>query len=205
MEMNQSILIRKINLIIDKNKVTVHGFVLAIYCVLHLVMTVFHEPWYDEAEAWQIARCASLRDILLTIPHYEGHPPLWHLILAIPAKMGMPYELSLSMVSLLFSAGAVALFLKYAPFNESVKAFVPFTYFVFYQYSAVSRPYCMMMLAMVLVAVTWQARNIKPIPFVVSMAFLCLTSSYGIIIAGGISNDYSYLFGLSDRGCGEEA
>lgn len=187
MEMNQSILIRKINLIIDKNKVTVHGFVLAIYCVLHLVMTVFHEPWYDEAEAWQIARCASLRDILLTIPHYEGHPPLWHLILAIPAKMGMPYELSLSMVSLLFSAGAVALFLKYAPFNESVKAFVPFTYFVFYQYSAVSRPYCMMMLAMVLVAVTWQARNIKPIPFVVSMAFLCLTSSYGIIIAGGIS------------------
>lgn len=187
MEMNQSILIRKTNLITDKKKVTVHRIVLAIYCVLHLVMTIFHEPWYDEAEAWQIARCASVKDILFTIPHYEGHPPLWHLILAIPAKFGMPYELSLSLVSLLFSATAVALFLKYAPFNEWVKVFAPFTYFAFYQYSVVSRPYCMMMLAMVLIAATWQTRNIKPIPFVASMAFICLTSSYGIIIAGGIS------------------
>ena len=41
----------------------------------------FHEPWFDEAQAWQIARSASLREILFEIPHYEGHPQLWHLIL----------------------------------------------------------------------------------------------------------------------------
>lgn len=169
------------------NTQLVHKIVVLLYCALHMLMALFHEPWYDEAEAWQIARCASVKDILFTIPHYEGHPPLWHLILAIPAKLNLPYELSLSLISLLFSALAVALFLKYAPFPEWVKVFVPFTYFAFYQYSVISRPYCMMMLAFVLMAITWQGRNTKPIEFVLSMAFLCLTSSYGIIFAGGIS------------------
>lgn len=174
-------------LITERNRKCVYSCVLLMYCALHLVMTLFHEPWYDEAEAWQIARCASIKDILFTIPHYEGHPPLWHLILAIPAKLNLPYELSLSLISLLFSALAVALFLKYVHFPEWVKVFVPFTYFAFYQYSVIARPYCMMMLAFVLMAITWQGRNTKPIEFVLSMAFLCLTSSYGIIIAGGIS------------------
>ena len=110
---------------------TVSRIVLGLYCIMHLVMMVFHEPWYDEAEAWQIARCNSIFDILFTVPHYEGHPPLWHLLLMIPAKVGLPYELSLSLVSLAFSATAVALFLKYAPFNTWIKVFAPFTYFAF--------------------------------------------------------------------------
>lgn len=183
----ESIMSSTQKLITEKNRKCVYSCVLLMYCALHLVMTLFHEPWYDEAEAWQIARCASIKDILFTIPHYEGHPPLWHLILAIPAKLNLPYELSLSLISLLFSALAVALFLKYVPFPEWVKVFVPFTYFAFYQYSVIARPYCMMMLAFVLMAITWKDRNTKPTEFVLSMAFLCLTSSYGIIIAGGIS------------------
>lgn len=149
-------------LIACKNRKRVYSCVLLMYCALHLFMTLFHEPWYDEAEAWQIARCASAKDILFTIPHYEGHPPLWHLILAIPAKLNLPYELSLSLVSLLFSALAVALFLKYAPFPEWVKVFVPFTYFAFYQYSVIARPYCMMMLAVVLISITWKLKDEKP-------------------------------------------
>lgn len=173
--------------ITDKNRKQIYSCVLLLYCGLHLAMTVFHEPWYDEAEAWQIARCASFKDIFFSIPHYEGHPPLWHLVLAIPAKLNLPYELSLSLIALLFSVLAVALFLKYAPYPELIKVIAPFTYFVFYQYSVVARPYCMMMLAFVLMAITWGKRDEKPIDFVLSMAFLCLTSSYGIIIAGGIS------------------
>ena len=179
--------IEDLNCKINENKQLVHKIVVLLYCVLHLAMTLFHEPWYDEAEAWQIARCASIKDILLTIPHYEGHPPLWHLILAISAKLNLPYELSLSLISLLFSGLAVALFLKHAPFPEWVKVFVPFTYFAFYQYSVIARPYCMMMLAVVLISITWKLKDEKPWRFVFSMAFLCLTSSYGIIIAGGIS------------------
>lgn len=171
----------------EKKWKTVSRIVFVLYCIMHLVMTAFHEPWYDEAEAWQIARCNAIFDILFTVPHYEGHPPLWHLLLMIPAKVGLPYELSLSLVSLAFSATAVALFLKYAPFNTWIKVFAPFTYFAFYQYGVISRPYCMTILTMVIISITWQSRDEKPWRFVLGMAFLCLTTSYGIIIAGGIS------------------
>ena len=77
-------------------------FVLLIYAATHLCMALVHEPFFDEAEAWQIARSATIRTLLLETTHYEGHPPLWHLILMPLAKDGAPYELSLKLVSLAF-------------------------------------------------------------------------------------------------------
>lgn len=164
-----------------------HVGVVILYCVLHFVIGHYHEPWFDEAQAWQIAKCASIKEILFKIPHYEGHPPLWHLILAVPAKLGVPYELSLQVISILFSGTAVMLLLKYAPFKEWIKTLLPFTYFMFYQYSIIARPYCMMMLAIVLVAITWGNRQEKTKLFIAGLVFLCMTSAYGIAIAGGIS------------------
>lgn len=161
--------------------------VLCLYCVLKAVMGIFHEPWFDEAVAWQIAREATFKDILLTVPHYEGHPPLWHLVLAPFAKLGAPYELSLVLVSLVFMALAVFLVLWYAPFPRLVKWALPFTYFFFYQYAVISRPYCMMVLAFVLCALAFLKRNEKPGRYVLSLAFLCLTSAFGIAVAGGLA------------------
>ena len=65
---------------------------------LHCI--VFHEPWFDEAQSWAIARSGTIKEILFEIPHYEGHPPLWHLILVPFAKLGAPYELSLAAVNI---------------------------------------------------------------------------------------------------------
>lgn len=161
--------------------------VLCLYCVLKAVMGIFHEPWFDEAVAWQIAREATFKDILLTVPHYEGHPPLWHLVLAPFAKLGAPYELSLVLVSLVFMALAMFLILWYAPFPRLVKWVLPFTYFCFYQYAVISRPYCMMVLAFVLCALAFEKHNEKPGRYVLSLAFLCLTSAFGIAVAGGLA------------------
>ena len=158
-----------------------------VYAVAHLVMAIFHEPWYDEAVAWQIARCASLQEILFEIPHYEGHPPLWHLILLPFAKLGAPYELSLTLVSLIFAGMAIGLIVFRSPFPRIVRLLLPFTYFFFYQYGVISRPYCVMMLAFVLLAISYQRRNEKPGYYVLFLMLLCLTSAYGIVIAGGLA------------------
>ncbi len=152
----------------------------------HIIMSIFHEPWFDEALAWLIARDSSLYDIVFSAPHYEGHPALWHLILMPFAKLDMPYELSLSLVSLAFSGTAIALFVYKSPFSKTVRYTLPFTYFLFYQYSVISRPYCMMMLAFVLLALAYEKKDNHPGRFVLSLLFLCLTSAYGIVIAGGI-------------------
>lgn len=157
------------------------------YIVGHLLMCRFHEPWYDEAIAWQIARCVSIKDILFEIPHYEGHPSLWHLILVPFAKSGMPYELSLSFVSLFFSGIAIGLIIWKSPFPRIVRLLIPFTYFFFYQYGVISRPYCVMMLALMLIAMTSKSRDEKPFRYILCLVLLCFTSAYGIVISGGIA------------------
>lgn len=162
-------------------------FAVLLYAAAHLLMAIFHEPWYDEAVSWQIARCASVRDILFRIPHYEGHPPLWHLILLPFAKLGAPYELSLTLVSLVFAGAAVGLIIYHAPFPRIVRLLLPFTYFFFYQYGVISRPYCVMMLAFILLAMGYRSRNEKPGKYTLSLMLLCLTSAYGILFAGGLA------------------
>lgn len=156
------------------------------YLIGRGLMILVHEPWFDEALAWLIARDSSLSEILFTAPHYEGHPSLWHLVLMPFAKLGAPYELSLGLVSLIFSGIAMALFIYKAPFKRIIRLLMPFTYFMFYQFGVVSRPYCMMMLAFIMVALTYGKKDICPGRFVLSLWFLCLTGAYGLVVAGGI-------------------
>ena len=161
-------------------------FVVFLYCFSHMLMLIVHEPWFDEALAWLIARDSSVYELLFVAPHYEGHPSLWHLVLLPFAKLGASYELSLSVVSLIFSGSAVYLIVFKSPFKRVIRLLIPFTYYYFYQYSVISRPYCMMMLAFVVMALTYSNRNTHSGRFVLSLTFLCMTSAYGIVIAGGI-------------------
>lgn len=163
-----------------------YKFILAAYVILLCVIAAFHEPWGDESQSWQIARCASVYDILFTIPHYEGHPQLWHLILVPFAKMGLPYELSLKFVNILFSSLAVGVMLYKTKLPDMMKVFVPFTYFPFYQFGVVSRPYSILFLALMLCAASYEKRDEKPAPFVLSMILLCLSAAYGMAIACGM-------------------
>ena len=160
---------------------------LFLYIILRIINAVFHEPWYDEAVAWQIARVADWKTIIFIEPKYEGHPPLWHIVLALFAKSGAPYEASIAIISLIFTTAAVLLILFKSPFPRPIRLFLPFTYFLFFQYGVVSRPYCMMMLAFVLCAIFWKDRREKPFRLSLSLLFLCLTSLYGIAFAGGIA------------------
>ena len=159
----------------------------ACYVALLIVISAFHEPWFDEAQSWQIARVASLRDILFSIPHYEGHPPLWHLLLALPARLGAPYEFSLKAVNIAISSAAVWLLLFRAPFPRIAKLPLPFTYFLFYQYGVISRPYSLLFLAFVLAAMAYPTREERPFRFVLVLVLLCLSSAYGLAFAGGIA------------------
>ncbi len=160
---------------------------LLFYAAAHLGMAVVHEPFFDEAEAWQIARCVSLRTLFLETTHYEGHPPLWHLILMPFAKAGAPYEVSLSLVSLAIMGTAVFLILRYAPFPRLVRLLLPFTYFFFYQYGVISRVYCVMTLDFVLLAMAYRRRNERPGRYVAVLILMCLTLAYGLVIAGGLA------------------
>ena len=157
---------------------------LIIYLLGVCTVSFFHEPWFDEAQAWAIARSGSLKEILFEIPHYEGHPPLWDLILLPFAKLGAPYELSLAVVNIFFMTLAVAVLLFKSPFPKLIRCLLPFNFFLFYQYGVVSRPYCILVLAIFLAAACYKNRNEHPVKYLLCLALMCAVHSYGIIIAG---------------------
>lgn len=174
---------------IIKKFLSEHGSVIVftLYCVFLFFIMCVHEPWFDEAESWLIARDNSIYEMIFVRPHYEGHPPLWWLLLAIPAKLGVPYEIGLKTVQALFAVTYTFLILYKSKFPLLIKYLLPFTYFLFYQHGVMARPYGMMTLAIILCAITWGKRNKMSVLFCGSLAFLCLTSAYGIFIAGGIA------------------
>lgn len=70
---------------IKENKIDIIIFL--IYAIVTFVITIiFHEKWRDEAQAWLIARDLDFWGIIKQMT-YEGHPPLWHFILAPFAKL----------------------------------------------------------------------------------------------------------------------
>lgn len=161
-----------------------HLAVFIAYLAIVITVMCFHEPWGDEAQAWLIARDCSWKDLLTVRTHYEGHPPLWWTLLAIPAKLGVPYEWGLKSVQLLTAVLMIWLLEFRTKLPELLKFIMPFSYFLCYQYGVTARPYALMLSAMFLVGINWKNRDSKPWPLVLSMMLLCLTSSYGLVIAG---------------------
>lgn len=157
---------------------------LIIYLLGVCTISFFHEPWFDEAQAWAIARSGTIKEILFEIPHYEGHPPLWNLILLPFAKLGAPYELSLAIVNIFFMTLAVAVLLFKSPFPKLIRCLLPFNFFLFYQYGVISRPYCIFVLAIFLAAVCYKNRNEHPVKYLLCLTLMCAIHSMGIIIAG---------------------
>lgn len=165
----------------------IEWIVLVTFIICYCIISAYHEPWFDEIQSWEIAKCDSFLKMLFTTTHYEGNPALWYLILAIPAKLGMPVELGLKTVGLLISSASVFLVLFKSPFPKPIKYVLPFSYFFFYQYGIVVRPYCLMILAFLTVACCFARKNIHPWRFVFALAFLCATSSFCVMISGGIA------------------
>ena len=58
-----------------------------VYLALTFIGAARHEIWYDEAQAWNIAKYNDISGII-GFMKYEGHPPLWHFVLYPFAKAG---------------------------------------------------------------------------------------------------------------------
>lgn len=157
---------------------------LLLYIIGTVLVSCFHEPWFDEAQAWLIARSASLYEILFEIPHYEGHPQMWHLLLVPFAKAGLPFHPAISAVNLTCCTAAMAILLFRSPFPKIVRCLIPFSYFCFYQYAVICRPYSVMMLAVMLMCLTYSGRNQHPWRFILSLTLFALCSAYTMVIAG---------------------
>lgn len=166
--------------------------VLFLYILSLSIISYFHEPWGDEAQAWVIARDCSIKELIFEIGHLEGHPPLWWLYLSIFAKTGMPYELGLKLAAIIINSIAAFLIIFKAPFHCIFNFTIPFTYFLFYQYGVISRCYSFLILGFVLCGIYYNQKSKKPFKMIFSLLLLCMSGAYGLIFAFGIALIWVY-------------
>ncbi len=128
------------------------------FTALSLYIAPFHEVWADEVQAFLIARDASLEEIITDIPHQEGQPVLWHLLLkGLIAIFGD--GLNITYVSVAVMSVTVGIFLFCCRVPLIYKILLPFGHYFFYQYNIISRNYCLAYLALVLLAVLYDKRH----------------------------------------------
>ncbi len=158
-----------------------YGAVFIAFICIGIFAGCHHEPWADEAQSWLIARDNhTLADLLYAVK-YEGTLPVWHLILKAFQLLGLDYRHIYIVPLLLTAAGVVILFFTDAP--VVAKVMLPFSYFVIFQNAVSARAYAMVFPAMMLIVLFYKNRYKAPVRYHLSLFFLSMSSSYGVIIA----------------------
>jgi hypothetical protein len=157
--------------------------ILVTFIVIAIFVGAHHEPWADEAQAWLIARDASVSDIILNLERYEGTPPLWHLILKCLIKLGYQYEY-LYLISIFFVSLGFGIVLFKLKLPISIKILLPFTYFFLYEYTIKARNYCLILPTLAMVAVIYEERNDKPYIYNFWLGVLASISLHTALISG---------------------
>jgi hypothetical protein len=155
------------------------------YAVLTALTAWRHEPWSDEANSWLLARDASLVDLWTHLMHYEGTPAIWHTLLYILIHLGMPYW-ALNLFTGSLGCLAAWTLIRKAPFAAPIRLALPFTFYLFYQYSVVARSYCLLPLLLIACASLYRRADEKPVAFTAMLALMAGVSVHGMILSGAI-------------------
>ena len=157
--------------------------VLALLGTALALVAPWHEPWFDEAQAWLLARDAPWWDIVWKYARYEGSPSLWHLLLALPAKAGAS-PLALNAVSAALALAGGALLLFKSPLPRLLRVLLPLGFFFFYQYGIVARSYALLVPLLWLAAIVHARRLEHPWRYVGTLIVLSHVSLHASWIAG---------------------
>ena len=158
--------------------------VVAVWILLTSILVLlvpYHEPWFDEAQAWLIARDSSLIDLFLHRMSYEGTPGLWHLLLWVLNHLHMPY-VAMNYFSVAVASLFGAIVLARAPFPLWMRTMLVFGYFPAYQYSIVARSYVLDLLFVAVSAALFEKRSEVPIAYCITLAALANSNAQGFII-----------------------
>ncbi|MGI8743733.1 MAG: hypothetical protein ACR2NN_14385 [Bryobacteraceae bacterium] len=144
-----------------------------------------HEQWADEAHAWLLARDVDLAGLWTRLLHYEGSPGLWHTLLHLAIRLGVPYR-GEDVISGLLGFSAAWLVMKRAPFPTIVRLLLPFTYFLCYQYVVVARSYSLLPVLLFACALIYHRSEQRLMLFTVFLSLMAASSAHGFLLSGSI-------------------
>lgn len=155
----------------------------AIFAAALIAVGSRHEAWFDEAQAWLMARDSTLPSLLLQRLHYEGTPGLWHMLLWLASHAGYPFS-GLWLISSAIAVSGAFLVLRTAPFPFWLRAGIMGSYFFAYQYSVVARSYALDLLLIPLAALLFPQRATRTLPYAIVLGLLANANAHSFMVAG---------------------
>lgn len=155
---------------------------LAVFVAAVVILAFRHEPWFDEWQAWLIARDSSSLGGVLTNSRYEGHPPLWYFLLWVVSRVSRDV-LAMQLANAAIAAATAAVILWRAPFPRLVCAALVFGYFPLYEYGTISRSYGLSLLLVVLVCAEASRPHRRTLVLSVLLGLMMLTSAHAFLVA----------------------
>ncbi|MCF7919601.1 MAG: hypothetical protein K9N06_06785 [Candidatus Cloacimonetes bacterium] len=171
-------------------KIDYRSISFSLYCLLSLIITITHEPFKNEAQAWLIVRDLDLSGIF-NMMWYEGTPALWHLLIFPLVKLGMPY-FSMQLLHWLFAVAIAWLLIYKSTFPPVFKVLLVFSYYFLYEYCAMARNYNITILLMFLLATIWKRKGELPLLF--CLLVILLINSNLVIWGFGVAVTLLYFY-----------
>ena len=156
--------------------------VLLAYLALVTLVSLHHEPWLDETQAWRIAIDTHGLADLYRSTRYEGHPLLFHVLLQLIGYVSRSWWAAV-VFHLAVAGAATWLVLRYAPFTRLQKVLLVFGYFPAYEYAVIVRPYGLGMMLAFAACVAWTATPRRTVWAGVLLVLLANTSAMGMLLA----------------------
>lgn len=113
-----------------------------IFLIVSIILITRHEFWRDEVKAWLTGSASnSIAEFIKNMRDSQGHPYIWSFIFYLISHFINNNLEIMKIVSMAVSTTTTFLILKFAPFNKIFKIGIIFSYFLFYEYSIISRNY----------------------------------------------------------------
>lgn len=136
-----------------------HVWVAALCCaaLLQLSLIVTHRPWLDEWQALLISRQTPTLGTMLDQLHYEGHPPLWYLLLRSLGGV-VPAAWIFAATNLFLAAIVWWSVVVKAPFSRSDRLLLLLNELLLFEVLAVSRSLTLGVALLFLLLALWRSR-----------------------------------------------
>jgi hypothetical protein len=171
---------------------------LALFATWLLLIGSHHEPWFDEAQAWLLARDNGLWTLLAERVRYEGSPGLWHAILWLAIRGGLPFS-GFFLLPAAFALAGAAVVLWRAPFHALLRVGVLASYFFGFQYSVVARSYSLDLLLIPLAAVFFETRLDRPFRYALIVGLIANANAQGFVAAGALGIELAWQVWQANR------
>jgi len=93
-------------------------------------------------------------------------------------------------IPLIFSNLGLAIFMFKSDYKLYIKALLPFTYFIFYQYTVMARGYSLVLPLLSIIACIYPKRHEKIYTYTIALILLLSLEAYTYLISGAFSLFY---------------